>query len=150
MQKDLCIGRRFPFVCSKALTVRKERIDMAAVEKIAVATRDYHNQLHFYRDVLGLPLLSELGGVAVLTCGKQVLLISDLGCNPGADAVPHTGDTEELEYTIWRIDRDAWTEHLRRLGHYADRDSFADYDGNRLHFRYGEPTAPGFGPVSKQ
>jgi catechol 2,3-dioxygenase-like lactoylglutathione lyase family enzyme len=128
----------------------KERMAMAVVEKIAVATHEYQHQLHFYRDVLGLPLLSELNGVAMLACGEQVLLISDLIRNPGANAIleHHAGDTEELAYTIWRIDRDAWTEHLRRLGYYADRDSFADHDGNRLHFRYGEPTAPGYGPVS--
>jgi catechol-2,3-dioxygenase len=122
---------------------------MAAVEKIAVSTHDYQNQLHFYRNVLGLPLLSESDGVAILACGAQVLLISDLNRNPQATEAlhHHTGNTEELAYTIPRIDRDAWTEHLRLLGYYANREDFADCDGNRLHFRWGEPTAPGYGPV---
>ena len=56
------------------------------IAQVAIPVRDLSRATAFYRDVVGLPLLFEVSGMAFFDCGGVRVLVG-----AGDPATPHTG-----------------------------------------------------------
>ncbi len=109
------------------------------IAQIAVACRDVARATVFYRDVLGLPLLFEAGGMSFFQCGPTRLMLS----RPGSPDVDHPGSilyfrSDDIAAQVAAL-RAAGAQILREpaLAHRDGRHAlwlafFRDSEGNTL------------------
>lgn len=112
---------------------------ITGIGQIAVVCKDIARATAFYRDVLGLPLLFEAGGMAFFQCGETRLMLS----LPSSPEVDHPGSilyfrTADIAGQVAKL-RDGGAEILREPG-LTHRDArhelwlafFKDGEGNTL------------------
>lgn len=94
----------------------------ASIGQIAVVCHDIGRATAFYRDVIGLPLLFEAGGMSFLQCGEVRLMLS----LPSAPEFDHPGSV--IYFRVEGIE--ARMEALRAKGAEILRDAaLAHSDG---------------------
>lgn len=94
----------------------------------------------FYRDVIGLRLVDEMGpaGVAFRLTGGALLLLFDPGQSgqPGRPAPSHGArGPGHIAFGVPAGDLALWREHLRARGVAIEQDGFAGRTGRQLYFR---------------
>ncbi len=121
---------------------------LESIGQIAINCRDVGRATAFYRDVLGLPLLFEAGGMAFFRCGQTRLMLS----LPSAPALDHPSSVLYFRVAGIAARMQAIADSgatIRRMPQLTHRDAttelwigfFEDSEGNLLALM--EERAPG-------
>ncbi len=106
------------------------------LDAVVIIVKDLAAQRHFYRDVLGLPLVGDYGDALFFDCGDQKLALFAHSHHPeGTKRLEGAGKgISHLEFRIAPGDQDRLRQRLTDAGFHAYRDNFCDADGNLFHF----------------
>ena len=107
---------------------------------IILGTEKFDECVHFYRDILGLPVWYEKSSLVCLRFGDGYLMI-ETGGNASEGRKPNTQNPTMLRFNV--EDVDAAADYLRSRGIAVDRKDFAwgkvatfiDPDGNVCEFK---------------
>ena len=106
------------------------------LDAVVLIADDFAGQVRFYKDVLGLELLSSSSETAFFRMGAQKLAIFSREHHPegtrrlgGA-----THGISHLEFSLSESEMTAMANKLREAGFHTSRDLFQDADGNLFHF----------------
>lgn len=111
---------------------------VSSLDAVVLIAADFEGQVSFYRDVLGLELISHSSETAFFRCGQQTLAIFSRSNHPegtkrlggAAHGISH------LEFGLSSSDKEAMYKQLTEAGAHAYGDNFEDADGNLFHFNF--------------
>jgi catechol 2,3-dioxygenase-like lactoylglutathione lyase family enzyme len=110
--------------------------EIQGLDAVVLIVKDLERQRRFYRDVLGLRLVSDYDDAAFFECGQQKLALFSRGHHSeGTKRLDGASKgISHLEFRASQADYKALRDRLTREGFHAYRDNFEDADGNLFHF----------------
>jgi catechol 2,3-dioxygenase-like lactoylglutathione lyase family enzyme len=109
---------------------------ISGLDAVVLIANDFNGQCRFYRDLLGLEMISHYGDAAFFRAGDQVVGIFARNHHP--EGTRNLGGASHgISHLEFRLNKDEISNFIAKLkgaGSHAYGECFVDADGNLFHF----------------